>query len=55
MGAFFFAVFAMTQKLISKNLPPELIRWGVICSGFLIVFLAGIFEALVFLFMNQAI
>lgn len=75
LGALFFASFSVTQKLISQNLPPELISWGVItasamysilvsilfkinilpANGFIVVFIAGIFEALVVLFMNKAL
>ncbi len=33
MGAFFFASFAMAQKIVNQTIPPELISWGVISSS----------------------
>jgi len=75
VGSFFLSYTSIVQKKLHKNLPPELICWGVITSGAIlcifasfflnvnvfnfnnlaIIFLVGLTEALIILFMNKAI
>ncbi len=74
-GAFFFSYFSIIQKILNKNLPPEIISWGVTCISAILaivyglfihinlipledsvfVFLVGLTEAIVILFMNKAL